>query len=391
MRAHEDELPGGLARSALQLLALGLLIAGTLWIVRPFLIPTIWATLLGVALWPLLLRTQAACGGRRAPAVVALTIALLLMLVVPLYLGIHAIVANAEDLAAWVQAIPTWNVPRPPDWLADVPLVGPRLSARWSELAAEGPQQLAETLSPQARGFARWLIREMGGLGALVLNFLLMTILASILFARGERAAGAMRRFARRLAGAPGERAPLLAGQAIRAVAMGVVLTAVLQTALVGVGFAVIGVPFAAILTALCFMLSVALIGPMPILFGVVIWAYREHGVMAGSAYLAWAVVCGTVDNVVRPVRIRRGADLPLLLIFGGVIGGLIAFGVIGLFVGPVVLAVAYMLLMEWMDEAVEPVLAADGAPEAGGLEIGAPDALAAAKPGASVRLDRHH
>jgi predicted PurR-regulated permease PerM len=118
---------------------------------------------------------------------------------------------------------------------------------------------------------------------------------------------------------------------------------------LVGLGFFVVGVPFAAVLTVLSFMLSVAQIGPLPLLIGAVIWTFSHEGAGWGSAYLFWAVLCATVDNVVRPILIKRGADLPLLLIFAGVIGGLFAFGVVGLFIGPVVLAVAYMLLAEWM------------------------------------------
>lgn len=382
MHAYERELPGGLGRSALQLLALGLLIAGTLWIVRPFLIPGIWATLLSVALWPLLLRVQRACGGRRAPAVVALTLALLLMLVVPLYLGIHAIVANAEDLAAWVQSVRTWRVPQPPDWVAHVPLLGSSLSARWHDLAVQGPQELAASLAPQARQLARWMVSEMGGLGAVVLNFLLMTILAAILFARGEIAAAGVLRFSHRLAGAQGERAALLAGQAIRAVALGVVVTAIVQTALVALGFAVIGLPFAAILCALSFMLSVAQIGPLPILIGAVIWVFSTQGAVWGGAYLVWAMMCGTIDNIVRPVLIKRGAaDLPLLLIFAGVIGGLIGFGIIGLFVGPVVLAVGYMLVQEWMNEEAPPELAAP---------VEAPRAQEAVEDRETVRMDWH-
>jgi predicted PurR-regulated permease PerM len=355
MSPRRRDLSGGLTRSALQLLALGLLIAGSLWILRPFLIAGLWATMLSVALWPLLLRAHDAFGGRRAPAVTLLTGVLLLIVVLPLFFGVSALAANAEDLAGWVQSVRFWTLPHPPEWVEHLPLVGANVAAQWRDLAEAGPQQLAERLGPQLRVLARWVVREMGGLGALVLQFLLTTIFAAILFARGERAASALRRFARRLAGVQGERAALLAAQAIRAVALGVVLTAIVQSVLVGVGFAVVGVPFAGILTALSFMLSVAQIGPLPLLIGAVIWVFAEQGVVWGSAYLVWAFLCGTIDNVMRPVLIKRGADLPLLLIFAGVIGGLLAFGIIGLFIGPVVLAVGYMLLIDWMEEAREP------------------------------------
>jgi len=127
------------------------------------------------------------------------------------------------------------------------------------------------------------------------------------------------------------------------------------QAGLAGIGLAVAGVPFAAILTVLMFVLAVAQVGAGPVLIGAVIWVYSEYGAGWGSVFLVWAIVCGTMDNVLRPMLIKRGADLPLLLIFVGVIGGLIAFGIIGLFIGPVVLAVAYTLLVDWVSEAGPP------------------------------------
>ncbi len=150
-----------------------------------------------------------------------------------------------------------------------------------------------------------------------------------------------------------------LAAQAVRAVALGVVLTAGIQSALCGIGLAVAGVPFAVILTAAMFMLAIAQIGPMPILVPTIVWVYWAEGTAWGTVFLIWAIFCGVIDNVIRPLLIKRGAHLPLLLIFGGVIGGLIAIGVIGLFIGPVVLAVAYTLLADWVsaaDEVPQPV-----------------------------------
>jgi len=142
-----------------------------------------------------------------------------------------------------------------------------------------------------------------------------------------------------------------LAGQAIRGVALGVVVTAILQSTASGVGLAVVGVPFASILTAVIFMLCVAQVGPGLVLIGAVIWVYSTRGGVWGTGFLVWAIFCSTFDNFLRPLLIKQGADLPLLLIFAGVIGGLLAFGVIGLFIGPVVLAVAYTLLVDWVSQ----------------------------------------
>ena len=140
-----------------------------------------------------------------------------------------------------------------------------------------------------------------------------------------------------------------LAGQAIRGVALGIVVTALVQTVLAGIGMWIAGIPFAGLLTAAVLLLCIAQIGPVIVLLPATIWLFYTDQTGWGTALLVWTVVVGSLDNILRPILIRRGANLPLLLIFAGVIGGLIAFGIVGLFVGPVMLAVAYTLLSEWM------------------------------------------
>jgi len=338
-----------IARTTLQLLALGVLIASSFWIVRPFLLAATWATMIAVATWPLLLQLQAWLGGRRSLATASMTIALLLILVVPLYLGIDSIVENAHRIEAWSNSLATFGVPQPPAWVEALPVVGAKLAARWTQLAAGPDEATIARIAPYARAFALWLAGRVGGIGLLLVQFLLTVIIAAILYAKGETAARGAGHFARRLAGPQGENALHLAGQAIRGVALGVVVTAIVQSAAAGLGLAIFSVPFAAPLTAVIFMLCVAQVGPALVLIPAVIWVYSTSGAVWGTGFLAWAVVASTFDNFLRPILIKRGADLPLLLIFAGVLGGILAFGVIGLFIGPVVLAVAYTLIVDWV------------------------------------------
>jgi predicted PurR-regulated permease PerM len=347
----EGSQPPDLARTTLQLLALGALIAASVWILRPFLVASTWATMITVATWPFLLRVQALLGGRRSLAVASMTLALLLMLVVPLYLGITTVVNNAGKIVDWSRSVATLAVPEPPAWVEGVPFVGSKLAERWHEIAAARPEGIFARLAPLADDLALWFVGQVGSIGLLFVHFLLTVIVAAILYSNGETAALAADRFARRLAGPQGANALLLAAQAIRAVALGVVVTASLQSLLSGVGLAIAGVPFAPILTVVMFILAVAQIGVWPVLVLAVIWVYKTSSVVWGTAFLVWASFCGTFDNFLRPVLIRRGADLPLLLIFAGVVGGLVAFGIVGLFIGPVVLAVAYTLLANWVSE----------------------------------------
>jgi predicted PurR-regulated permease PerM len=344
-----------LTRTTLQLLALGVLIASSAWILRPFLVASAWATMIVVATWPLLLRAEKWLGGRRSFAVAAMTTALLLILMVPLYLAVTTIVENADLVAGWSRSLARLAVQPPPAWVTALPVVGEKVAARWQQLAAAGPEELAVQLSPHAHTLVVWFVGQVGSIGMLLVQFLLTVVISGILYANGETAAHGVDRFARRLAGSQGENAVHLAAQAVRAVALGVVVTAILQSAAGAIGLAVAGVPFVTILTALIFILAVAQVGAAPVLIPAVVWVYTRSGAAWGTVFLVWAIFCVTFDNFLRPLLIKRGADLPLLLIFAGVIGGLIAFGVIGLFIGPVVLAVAYTLLVDWVSENDSP------------------------------------
>jgi predicted PurR-regulated permease PerM len=338
-----------LTRTVLQVLFIGALVAGSFWILRPFLLASLWATAIAVATWPLMLRAQARLGGRRGPAVAVMTAALLLILVAPISVAIVTIVENADRIIGWSKGLAALTVPPPPRWVERLPVGGSRLAAQWQQIAAAPKEELAARLSPYAKTLVGWFVGQVGSLGMMLVEFLLTVVIAAILFAKGEAVADGVLRFARRLVGPHGENVVRLAGQAIRAVALGVVVTAMVQSALGGIGLAVAGVPFPVILTALMFLLSVAQVGAVPVLLVAAAWLYWTGASVWATVLLVWSVAVGSLDNVLRPMLIKKGADLPLLLIFGGVIGGLIAFGIIGLFIGPALLAVAYTLLAAWI------------------------------------------
>jgi predicted PurR-regulated permease PerM len=355
-----------LTRITLAVLSIGLLILGSLWILRPFLGAVIWATMVVVASWPMLRWLQARLWGRRWLATAMMTSALMLMFVVPLTLAIGTIVLEADRLIAWGKGLAALRLSPPPEFLQKIPFIGGKIAAAWEQALAAGAEGLTARLAPYANDIVRWFVSEVGGAGFLVVQFLLTVVLAGLMYSGGEGAAITVRRFGRRLAGERGENAIVLAGQAIRAVALGVGVTAVVQSVLGGVGLAIAGVPFAGLLTALMFMLCIAQLGPALVLIPAVIWVFWTGDTGWGIFLAIWTAVVGTMDNFLRPILIRRGADLPLLLILAGVIGGLVAFGLVGIFVGPVLLAVAYKLLQEWIAEA-DAQATADSEPPAAG------------------------
>jgi predicted PurR-regulated permease PerM len=338
-----------LTRTTLGVLFIGGMIVASFWILRPFLPAVIWATMIVVATWPLMVRVQSALWGRRGLAVAVMTTGLLLGLLVPLTLALITIVAHSQEIVGGVQWILAWSVPSPPHWLEGLPVVGARLAARWQEVAAIPPEEVAERLAPYTKVFLAWFLGTVGTMGMVLVQFLLIVLVAAFLYASGERAADGVCRFARRLAGARGEHSAQLAARAIRGVALGIIVTALVQACLAGIGLIVSGVPFAAVLTALVFALCIAQLGPLPVLVGAVAWTYWSGSTGWAIALLLWTLFVVSIDNVIRPILIRKGADLPLWLVFSGVVGGLLTFGIVGLFIGPVVLAVSYSLLADWV------------------------------------------
>ncbi len=292
-----------------------------------------------------------------------MSLGLLAILIVPLGVALQAILGHADEFVALLERLPQMQLPAAPEWLDRIPVAGARIEAAWNQLAGEGFANLMVQAQPHFRSVGAWLAQHAGGFAMLLVQFVLIVILSAVLYAGGESWAAWVRGFARRLADEQGDRMVVLAGQAIRGVALGVVVTALVQSILGGIGLAIVGVPFAGVLTAIMFVLCIAQLGPLIVLLGATAWAYGSLGAGWGTFMLVWALVIGLMDNFLRPMLIKRGADLPLLLIFAGVIGGLVAFGIVGIFVGPVVLAVAYTLLDSW--------IAADTRRKAGRAECG--------------------
>jgi len=268
----------------------------------------------------------------------------------PVAVAVGTLVSRADEIATWAQQLVGISMPPPPEWVRGLPMVGTVIAARWQDIASMQATDLASRVSPHLREIARWLISQAGSVLTLFIQLLLTVAISAVLYAKGEVAAAWVRAFARRLAGAEGERAARLSGQAIRAIALGIVVTALVQAVVGGVGLMVTGVPHPGLLTAVMFLFGVAQVGAGPVLIGAVIWLFWQDQQLWGTVMLVWTVITGSLDNFLRPILIKKGADLPLLLVFAGVLGGLFAFGIIGLFVGPVVLAVSYTLLVAWVD-----------------------------------------
>lgn len=338
-----------ITRTTLAVLFIAILIAACFWIMKPFLFAIIWATMIVIPTWPMMLSIQSKFGGRRWLAVLIMTSLLLAILIVPLTFAIITVIDKAQELLASSQTLTSLKIPPPPEWLQKIPLAGEKISAKWQELSLLSPLELSAQLSPYSKKIVGWFLTQAGSIGMLIVHCILTVIISAVMYANGELAANGVRRFFRRIAGQSGENAAMLAAKSIKGVALGIVGTAIAQTFLGTIGLLMSGVPGVIILTAVMLLLCVAQLGPALILLPAAIWLFAQDQTGWGIFMIVWTLFVGTIDNFIRPILIRKGADLPLLLIFTGVIGGLLSFGMIGLFIGPVMLAVTYTLLKEWV------------------------------------------
>ena len=341
-------------RYVLSILSLLALIGTAFWVVQPFLPATIWAGMIVIATWPALQWLELRLKGRRALAVAIMLVVLSLFVVLPIWLAISTVAEYGPQIANWGHDLANAKLPSLPVWVSQVPLVGEYISAAWVGIETEGFAAYRPQLASFASVFGKWLLSNAGGITMLVVHLLLTMAMATVFFLNGESMARGGQAFARRLAGEDGVALSRLASQAVRGVAMGLVITAIVQSLMAGFGLWLAGVPLVSLLIALAFMLTLAQIGPTVVLVPAVLWLFGTGETGWGVFLTVWTVIVGTLDNFLRPWLIQRGADLSFFLVFAGVMGGLLAFGLIGLFIGPVVLAVAWTLLRAWVGPAAD-------------------------------------
>ncbi|MBJ3815565.1 AI-2E family transporter YdiK [Shimwellia pseudoproteus] len=341
-------------RVLLSVLFLSIMIIACLWVVQPFILGFAWAGTVVIATWPVLLRLQHLLWGRRSLAVLVMTLLLTLLFVIPIALLVNSIVDNSSTIANWATASSHMSPPAL-NWLRDIPMVGDKLWQSWHGLLHNGGRALMDKVQPYIGTTTNWFVGQIAHVGSFVMHCVLMLAFSALLYWRGENVALGLRHFAYRLAAQRGDAAVVLAAQAIRAVALGVVVTALVQGILGGIGLAICGIPYVTLLMVVMILCCLVQIGPLLVLIPAIIWLYWSGDTTWGTVLLVWSAIVGMMDGVIRPMLIRMGADLPLILVLSGVIGGLIAFGMIGLFIGPVVLAVSYRLYAVWVNETALP------------------------------------
>ncbi|UGY17673.1 AI-2E family transporter [Bradyrhizobium septentrionale] len=332
---------------AIRLGLLALLIYWSFVLVRPFVPILAWSIVLAVALYPVFNWLTGMLGGHAGIAALVLTsIALAVVIGPAAWLGIGAVEGMrelAEQLSAGNVVVPS-PMPEIKDW----PLIGGPLYELWDRASTNLRAVLREAV-PHLKPLAGTLFAFAGNAGVGMLKFLLAVVVAGFLFPHGRQLAAACRGFLSRIVPEQSEHFLDLAGATIRAVSQGVIGVAVLQSLLAGIGFKLAGIPSAGLLAFVVMLLTIVQIGAAIVLFPVIIWLWLAKDFPTALALTLFFLVVGVLDNVLKPLVMGRGLTTPALVIFVGVIGGTLAHGIVGLFIGPIILAVAWELITAWI------------------------------------------
>jgi predicted PurR-regulated permease PerM len=348
-KPERDRRADNLVELTLRLAALGLLLYGALVLIRPFITLVIWSVVLTVALYPGFERISRRLGGRRHLAAIIITTFSLLIVIGPASWLILDLIESIRRVVERLSS-PSFSLPAPSADLKDWPLVGPQLY-EFLELASTNLAEAAGKIAVLIKPYAGDLLGIAANAGAGILMFLASIIIAGFLFSPAPSLVRAMKSLSRRLAAERGEEFVNLAGATIRTVSRGVIGISALQAMLAGIGLAMANFPGTSFITSGVLILGIIQIGPAVILIPVIIWAWMSMGTTSAILLTAYIVPVTLVDNVLRPLVMGRGLKTPLLVILVGVIGGTLGYGITGVFLGPIILAVIWELLVAWLHE----------------------------------------
>ena len=342
LRSGED-----LIQLAIRLGLLAFLIYWTFVLIRPFVPILAWSIVLAVALYPVFNLLSTLLGGRPRLAAAILTVINLGIVIGPAtWLGLSAV----EGVKEFAEHLGAGNlaVPSPPDGVKNWPLIGPQLYELWNQ-ASNNIRAVLREVAPHLKPLAGTMLGLAGNAGVGTLKFLLSVALAGFLFPYGSQLVAAGRGFLYRIVPEQSEHFLELAGATIRAVSQGVIGVAIIQSLLAGIGLKLAGIPGAGLFAFAVMILAIVQIGAAIVLVPVIIWIWIDKDFTTALLLTVFLCIVGVLDNVLKPLVMGRGLTTPTLVIFVGVIGGTLAHGIVGLFIGPIILSVAWELTVAWI------------------------------------------
>jgi predicted PurR-regulated permease PerM len=347
--AGRDRLTRTFVELAIRIGALGLVLYWTLILLLPFLTIGIWAAVLAVALYPVFAWMARRLGGRRRLAAVLITVLSLLVVIGPATWLALDLVESLRMISDRID-LSTWALPAPPASVKGWPLIGDTVYQFW-DLASTNLKEALAKIVPQLKPLGAVLLGIAADAGTGILKFFAAIVVAGFLFAPAPAIIEAVKKFLRRLVPERGEEFANLAGATIRAVSRGVIGISVLQALLAGIGLMIAGVPAASVITSAVLIFGIIQIGPAIVLVPVVIWSWFAMEPASALLFTAYMVPVNLLDNILKPIVMGRGLKTPMVVILIGLLGGTLAYGITGLFLGPIVLAVIWELLVAWIRE----------------------------------------
>lgn len=335
--------------AAIKIGLLFLLLSWCFHIAQPFINPLAWGVIIAVALYPLHGKLSILLGQREKLSAALLTALLLLVILGPCGFLADMVSENVRELTAKLQQN-QFAIPQPTEKVAAWPLIGQPLFNFW-QLAANNFGEAAKTFAPQLKEASKWLFASGASTIMAILQLLVSVIICGLLLVNGVSGHQLALSIGKRIAGDKGQELIELCIATIRGVARGVLGVALIQSMLAGVGFFVAGLPGAGLLTIACLFIAVVQLPTIILLLPSIIYVFSIHETLFATVFMVWMLGVGLIDNVLKPILMGHGLDLPMAVIFIGAIGGMIFSGIIGLFVGAVVLALGYKLFLSWLDE----------------------------------------
>jgi predicted PurR-regulated permease PerM len=339
-----------MVESALRIGLVFVLLYATYDIIRPFLIPLTWGGIIAIAAFPLVKWLESKLGGRRGLAATLITLVFILLLVLPTFAVTESLISTVKTISTQVEE-GNLQVPPPPAKVADLPLIGEKLHAQWS-LANENLEAMLVTSADQIKALMSAITSRVAGGLAGVAMFVISLLIAGGFMTYAESAGSSAHAFFVRLGGEkPGGEWATLVVATVRSVLKGVVGVAVIQATLCGIGMFAIGMPGAPIWTALILFLAIAQLPALLVVAPAIVWAFGSVETVPAVIFAVWMLLAGLSDNILKPMLMGRGVDVPMPIILLGAIGGMLALGIIGLFAGAVILSIWYMLFIAWIDQ----------------------------------------
>ncbi len=330
---------------------IGLLFFLVIWcfnIVKPFVLPVLWGIILAVALSPIFNWVKKLLGGRNKLAATLFTLLMLAVLIVPTVMLTSSMIEGSKEIKEQFEA-GTLTVPPPSDSVKDWPLIGEQTHQVWSQ-ASSNLESALKKYQEQIKLVGQKFLSGIAGAGGTILQFIISLIIAGALLANAEGGQKLAHALAIRVAGTHGEQFASLAGSTLRSVAQGLVGIALIQGVLSALGFLAMDIPAAGVWVVLIIFLAIIQLPPILILGPIAAYTFTTHGTTPAVIFTIYALIVSASDGFLKPMLLGRGVDIPMLIILIGAIGGMLMSGIIGLFVGAVVLSLGYKLFVAWLD-----------------------------------------